>query len=128
MVSMFALFLLTCDDASFRDPTRALKLATGLVQEVPERGDAWSLLALAHYRTGNWPAADDALKNAIERSTDKETTDFHHLLGSMIHWQLGRHDEARKCFAEFRKNEHREGANQGLAAEAAALIKQRRED
>jgi uncharacterized protein HemY len=124
MVAMFATFLLTCDDASFRDPARALELATGLVQDVPERADAWSLLALAHYRTGNWPAADEALKTAIERSTDDGATDFHHLLGSMVHWQSGRRDEARKSFAEFQRNNHLEGSNQGLATEAASLIKE----
>jgi uncharacterized protein HemY len=122
MVGMFAMFLLTCEDVSFRDPTRALALAESLVKEVPERSDAWTILALANYRTDHWQAADNALQKSIELLADGQPTDIHWLLGSMIHWQLGRHDEARQCLAQFRKNEHHEEAHQELAADAAALI------
>jgi tetratricopeptide (TPR) repeat protein len=124
MVGMFAMFLLTCEDVSFRDFTRALALAESLVKEVPERSDAWWILALAHYRNSDWSAADNALQKSIELLADGQPTEIHWLLGSMIHWQFGHHAEAQKCFAEFQKNKHLDGSNQGLAAEAAALIEQ----
>jgi tetratricopeptide (TPR) repeat protein len=125
MVGMFAMFLLTCEDVTFREPTRALALAESLVKEVPQRSDAWTILALANYRTDHWQTADNALQKSIELLTDGQPTETHWLLGSMIHWQLGRHAEAQKCFAEFQKNKHLEGSNQGLAAEAAELIDDR---
>jgi hypothetical protein len=56
--------------------------------------------------------------------TDGQSTEVHWLLSSMIHWQLGHHAEAQTCFAEFQKNKQLDGSNQGLAAEAAALIEQ----
>ena len=40
-VDRFAWFLLTCEDQSFRNPSKAVELAHSVVKEVPERGDAW---------------------------------------------------------------------------------------
>ena len=95
-VDRFAWFLLTCEDKSFRDPPQALDLAKSAVKDVPERGDAWFTLALAHYRNGDWQAADDAVQNSIKFSRDGEANAFDWLLLSMIRYQQGRTDEARQ--------------------------------
>jgi tetratricopeptide (TPR) repeat protein len=124
MVSAFALFLLMCEDTSFRDPARALELAQGLVQDVPERADAWSILALAHYRAGDWPAADEALQKSTQLSPDGQPADLHWLLGAMIHWQSGRHDESRQWIAKVTTRGNQDAIHAALAAEAAALIEQ----
>jgi tetratricopeptide (TPR) repeat protein len=128
MAGSFAWFLLTSEDTSFRDADRALKMAEAVVNDVPERSDAWLTLALAHYRLSNWSAADDALQDSIDLSPDGRPTSNHWLLGSMIHWQSGRQDEARQRFAEYQKSEQRGESHHELAAEAAALIKQTGED
>ncbi|HEX3601070.1 MAG TPA: protein kinase, partial [Lacipirellulaceae bacterium] len=64
----FARFLLLCQDESFRDPTWALELAEGVVKDYPERSRAWFALALAHYRNGDWQAADAAEQSSIKFS------------------------------------------------------------
>lgn len=95
-VEDFAWFLLTCEVESFRDPTLALELAKGVIADVPERGAAWFTLALAHYRNGNWPAANEAVEKSIKFSRGGQANAFDWVLLSMISFQQGRLDEARE--------------------------------
>jgi uncharacterized protein HemY len=91
------------------------------------RARAWFILALAHYRNGDWQAADNALQKSIQLSSDRRQTDVHWLLGSMVHWQSGRHDEAREWLSKVREPQGHEGQDEvraGLAAEATTLIQQ----
>jgi serine/threonine protein kinase len=92
----FAWFLLTCEDKSFRDARRALDLANSVLVEVPERGDAWRTLALAHYRIGDWQAADSAAQTAAKLPDSAGHDGFHLVLLSMVRWQQGRRDDARQ--------------------------------
>jgi tetratricopeptide (TPR) repeat protein len=123
----FAWFLVTCADESLRDPRRALELATSVVQEVPRRGDAWLTLALAHYRLGDWQAADDAMQKATKLPhyvAEMRVCDW--LLLAMIRQQQGRSDEARQLYKKARDrltDVHTDEEDVlRLAAEADALI------
>jgi tetratricopeptide (TPR) repeat protein len=95
----FARFLLLCNDESVRDPSWALVLAESVVRDYPERSRAWFTLALAHYRTGDWQAADDAEQKSIKLSYGESADHsnvYDWLLLSMIRFRQGRIDEARE--------------------------------
>jgi tetratricopeptide (TPR) repeat protein len=121
----FAWFLLTCVETSFRDPARALELAKAVVKDAPERGSVWLTLALAHYRNGNWQAADDAAQKSIKLTRDGETKTYNELLLAMICFQQGRADEARqirdKARAWIAANRADDADLLRLATEAADL-------
>jgi tetratricopeptide (TPR) repeat protein len=124
----FAWFLLTCQDESLRDPTRALELAMTVVREVPKRGDPWLTLALAHYRLNDWLAADDAVQKAIKLPhLIAETSVCDWLLLAMIRHQQGRSDEARQWHKKARDQLANDNTDVEvalrLAAEADAILK-----
>jgi uncharacterized protein HemY len=102
-IDRFAWFLLTCKDESLRDPRQALALAEAEVESDPERGGAWFTLALAHYRTGNWQAAADAVEKSIHHTRGGEANAYDWALRAMIHAQQGNLEQARQ--------EHRKAAN-----------------
>jgi tetratricopeptide (TPR) repeat protein len=54
--------LASCVEVRCRDPGRAVGLAERFVRLFPQSGAAWLSLALARYRVGDWPAADEALE------------------------------------------------------------------
>ena len=122
----FARFLLLCKDKRFRDPPHALELAQRVVTDYPERSRAWFTLALAHYRAGNWQAADAAEQNSIKFSRGESPNAYDWLLLSMIRFQQGHKVEARQL---QKKAEHWIAENKTkdqdllrLAAEAEALV------
>jgi tetratricopeptide (TPR) repeat protein len=94
----FAWFLLTCSDESFRDAQRARKLVQSVTKAVPERRPAWRTLSLAHYRLGQWDAAEAALQTLFTSATDESTDAGALYLLAMIQWQKGERDEAREAF------------------------------
>src|SRR5262249_236966 len=56
-----ALFLADCPDPQFRDPRRSVVMAKKCVDRQPQNCDYWCTLGMAHYRTGDWKAADECL-------------------------------------------------------------------
>ncbi len=96
----FARFLLLCKDESFRDPTWALELAQGVVRDYPQRSRAWFTLALAHYRNGDWQAADEADQKSIKFSPGGQANAFDWVLLSMIRAQQGRNEEASEWHSQ----------------------------
>jgi uncharacterized protein HemY len=116
-----------CDDKSFRDPQRALELAKSVSKDAPERGSVWLTLALAHYRNGNWQAADDAVQNSIKLAGEGKTRVYNELLLAMIRVQQGRAHEARefhdKARAWIAENKPDDQDLLRLAGEAASRIR-----
>ena len=125
-VRRFAWFLLNCEVDSFRDPTLGLELAIEFVEQRPEVGGAWLTLALAHYRNGDWSAADEAVERSIERSRDAQAKARNWTLLSMIRSQQGRVDDARKLQREasdwITENNPKDKDLLALAVEAESLI------
>jgi tetratricopeptide (TPR) repeat protein len=125
----FAWFLVTCADESLRDPAGALEIAMAVAKEVPQRADAWLTMALAHYRLGDWQAADDAVQQALNlphQVAKMSVCDW--LVLAMIRHQQGRADEARqwhkKAHAWLANDDTDEKDILRLATEADALIRQ----
>ncbi|MBA3483570.1 MAG: hypothetical protein H0T51_17320 [Pirellulales bacterium] len=123
----FAWFLLTCDDESFRDAPRALELAQGVVAETPARNGVWFTLALAHYRNGNWQAAENTDQSSIKLSPGGNANAYDWLLLSMIRAQQGRLKDAQQHLNEARTwiaaHNPKEAELSDLAAEADELIR-----
>ena len=53
---------------------------------------------MAHYRSGDWQAARDALNEAIQLRGEGNDRDWFFL--AMTLWQEGKPDEAKKCFED----------------------------
>jgi serine/threonine-protein kinase len=86
----------TCTVPSFRDPDRAVALATQAVKLANTKGSYWSTLGVAHYRTGQWKEAITALEQSM-RLLDGN----HHyamLFLAMANWQLGEKERARSWY------------------------------
>jgi serine/threonine protein kinase/Flp pilus assembly protein TadD len=125
-IERFAWFLVTCRDESLRDPARAIELAQSAAAEAPMRDRPWLTLALAHYRAGDWAAADEALQKSLERTPDNSGAAPHWLLQAMILFENGETNEAHRCHQRARDWLSRHHSTQDdtlmLAAEAATLL------
>jgi Flp pilus assembly protein TadD len=88
--------LATCPDTRQRDPREAVRQAEKAVELAPNRGDYWNTLGVAHYRAGDWKAAEVAIENARALRDGGDVVDW--LFLAMTQWQLGRHDEARRRY------------------------------
>ncbi|MFO0810939.1 MAG: protein kinase [Gemmataceae bacterium] len=97
-VNNLARFLCTCPVPSLRDPARAVALAEKAVDLNPTALHT-STLGVAHYRSGNWPAAATALQQSAAQDDWPGRPDTAFFL-AMAHWQLGERDGARKQLAE----------------------------
>ena len=60
-----AWLLATCQEVKFRDPARAVELATKAVELEPTSGQFWRTLGAAHNRAGNWQDAIAALNKSM---------------------------------------------------------------
>jgi serine/threonine protein kinase len=97
-----AWFLVTCPVKEVRDPARAVALASEVIENSSrdnpnhrQLAQAWKVRALAHYRTGDWEAAKQALdRSEAHRSLDG-TAQF---VRSMVTWQQGKKEIARKTY------------------------------
>jgi uncharacterized protein HemY len=118
--------LLSCEDESLRDPSRALSLAKSIVKDVPERGEAWLTLALASYRNGHWQSADAAMQEAFKRGARPESAAEEAALMAMIRWRQKRLNDARtwltKSCRESIESKVNDEALLVLRAEAIKLI------
>jgi serine/threonine protein kinase len=74
-------------DPLLRNEKLALEHAQEAVRLVPNDGDFWSVLGLAHYRVGNWQESVEALEKAMELSNGGRGDDWFIL--AMAHARLG---------------------------------------
>src|SRR5262249_5357596 len=81
-----AWFLVTCPVTRFRDPVEAVKLAQQAVERDAGQPAYWNTLGVAHYRVGEWKAAQTALERAVQMR--QGGTGFEWLFLAMTHWQL----------------------------------------
>jgi len=88
----FAWLLATCVDPSFRNPARAMELATRATELAAENGGYWNTLGTASYRAGDWSGSVAALRRSMTLRGGGGAHDFFFL--AMAHWQLGNKDEA----------------------------------
>ena len=87
--------LVTCPDPRFRDPTRAVAAGHKAAELEPQGARSWTAVGIAHYRAGDWPAAQAALDKAVLR-TGGDSTDW--LFLAMTHWQRGEKEQARRWY------------------------------
>jgi tetratricopeptide (TPR) repeat protein len=90
--------LATSADHGLRNPAEALESARKAVQLAPSDGKYWSTLGVAQYRMGDWNAAIAALEKSMALNKEGDSVAWFFL--AMVHWQLGRQDEARKLHDE----------------------------
>jgi tetratricopeptide (TPR) repeat protein len=119
-----AWFLATCPDARFRDGSQAAALGQRAVEQAPENGGYWNTLGVAHYRTGDWRAAIQAVEKSIALTKDGNGVD--RFILAMAHWQLGDKQQARHCYDQavqwMEKNKPADEELAQFRAEAAALL------
>src|SRR5205814_10449597 len=112
--------LAACPDPKFRDPARAVRVATGLVETAPAAGLNWSILGAAQYRAGDWPAAVAALDRAIELKKGGDKRDW--LFLALAHGRLGHAAEARRYYDRAVQPLPNRASIHRLRAEAAELL------
>jgi serine/threonine protein kinase len=104
------------------DAKQGLEIAKLAVAKAPENGGLWNTLGVAHYRTGNWSEAVNALNQSRVLRKGGDSYDFFFL--AMAHWQSGDKDQARdwykKATAALPKNKNPELAR--VHEEAKKLV------
>jgi tetratricopeptide (TPR) repeat protein len=120
-----AWLLATCPDAKLRDPKRAIELANKAVRLTPKDGTTWNTLGAAHYRTGDWKAAIEALNKSDELLKGNEFS-FNAFFLAMAHWRLGARAEAHtwydRAVAWMEKNRPQDEELRRFRAEAVELL------
>jgi tetratricopeptide (TPR) repeat protein len=120
-----AWLLATCSDARFRDPTRAVELASEAVKWAPNAPENQNTLGVARYRAGNWRGAIEALTKSEELAPGK-SLGFNAFFLAMAHWQLGHKDEASQCYGRavkwIERNKLNDEELSRFRAEAASLL------
>jgi serine/threonine protein kinase/tetratricopeptide (TPR) repeat protein len=118
-------FLANCLDPQFRDTRRAVELAKRVVKRQPQVPGFWATLGLAHYRAKDWPAAVEALEQAVKIAPYNNGSE--HLILAMAYWQRGKKTQARQWYARavmlMEKNAARGHGRSWFRAEAEALLK-----
>jgi tetratricopeptide (TPR) repeat protein len=95
-----ARILATCPEAKLRDPSRAIELATKVVQRMPKDNFNRYTLGVAHYRAGDWKAAIAAFEKY--REIYKGTGDVRDwLFLAMAHRKLGHAVESQKAYEGY---------------------------
>jgi uncharacterized protein HemY len=119
-----AWFLATSADPEFRDPKKAVALATNAVGLAPKARHIWNTLGAAHYRAGDWKAAVTALGKSMELRQGGDAFDWFFL--AMAHWQMGDKKQARRWYDKavpwMEKNRPQDEELRCFQAEAAALL------
>jgi tetratricopeptide (TPR) repeat protein len=92
-----AWFLAACADPQFRDPRRAVALAKKCVERQPQNSSYRTTLGVAHYRAGDWKAADEVLTKAARMS--ERDFGYNWFFLAMAQWQLGDRERARQSYA-----------------------------
>jgi Tfp pilus assembly protein PilF len=120
----FAWFLVTCPDPRFREAARALTHAQKAVALDPTDADHASLLGMAHYRAGDWPAAVESLEKAVVRPSVRFSSHARLFL-AMAHRQLGHPIEARRWYDQVVNEIKQDSSTEELRLlriEAAVLL------
>jgi len=99
-----ARFLVTCPDPKHRKLQRGLELATKWTKKKSRDArlwntrDArlWNTLAIAYYRSGDYPQALKALDRAATLRRDEDGEDW--FVHALVHWQIGNQDYAVVCY------------------------------
>jgi serine/threonine protein kinase/tetratricopeptide (TPR) repeat protein len=117
--------LTTSSDPKVRDSAKAVEAGKRAVELAPSNGSFWNTLGTAHYRSGHWRAALEALEKARELTTEHPST-HHQFILAMSYWQLGDQEKARKEYQEAAQELRKNGARNAEAVrsrdEAAALL------
>jgi serine/threonine protein kinase len=123
LMHRLAWLLANCEDASVRNPTRAVEIATRASQENPNKHMAWAGLVLARYRAGDWKGCLQALEKSRQLH---QGGSFEWFVAAMTHWQLGEKKQARKWYDRaviwMEKSRLNGPGLRGFRSEAAALI------
>ncbi len=93
-----ARMLVTCGSVDLRNPRESVQLARKASQLAPLKGDVWSTLGIAYYRTANYHGALQTLTQACEFENVDKPLNFFFL--AMTEWQLGNRDAARDWHAK----------------------------
>jgi tetratricopeptide (TPR) repeat protein len=119
-----AWLLATRPEPAWRDPPRAVELATRAVLLAPKAGSHWNTLGITHCRAGDWKAAVTALEKSRELSKGGNSFDWFFL--AMAHWQLGDKEQARTWYDQavqwMEKNQPNDAELCRFRAEAAQLL------
>jgi tetratricopeptide (TPR) repeat protein len=121
----------TSSDTRYRDPARAVQLATRAVQLHVQPGGCWNTLGICHYRNGAWNAAIRALEKSMELRDGGDCYDWFFL--AMANWRLDHKEEARKWYeranawmenkkAELARNKPKDAQLRRFRTEAANLL------
>jgi serine/threonine protein kinase/Tfp pilus assembly protein PilF len=119
-----AWLLVTCPDSRLWDADRAIKLANGLVEAVPDGRHYWRNLGVAQYRKRDWEAAEASLRKSGEVGRGLWPERWVFL--AMTHWQLGNRAEGYYYYIKFaehiEKNAPDDEDLRRFLAEAADLM------
>jgi len=112
--------LLTAADPKLRDHAAALPLAKKAVEGGPKLAFAWSTLALAHSRAGDWKAARSALDKAMDLRKGGTVADWFIL--AICLWKQGDKAQAGEWYDRGARwmQEHRSEDNELRRARAEA--------
>jgi len=97
LFAKLTLALATSADPDLRDGPLAVTYGKKAVDLAPT-ADNWSNLGVAHYAAGDWQAAADALERA--HRLNKQINNCRRFYLVMAYWQLGKHEEALRCYYE----------------------------
>jgi tetratricopeptide (TPR) repeat protein len=123
-LNLMAWLLANHSNPKIRNPGKAVELAKQAVTLVPNEGEFWNTLGVAHYRARDWQAALTALNRSMALRKGGNSFDWFFL--AMSHWQLGEKEEARKWHGRaeqwMEKNKPADEELRGFRAEAAFLL------
>jgi eukaryotic-like serine/threonine-protein kinase len=89
--------LATAADPKLRNPQRALQLAKEVVEQSPNRADAWNTVGVAYYRAGDWKNAIAALEKS-EKLAPGELVAANGFFLAMSYRQLGEKGKAQEWY------------------------------
>jgi serine/threonine protein kinase/tetratricopeptide (TPR) repeat protein len=94
-----AWLLANAEDVRLRDPKLALGYAKEAVKLQPNNADNRNTLGAVHYRNGEWQAAVEALRKAMEFRPESDVyKSYDYFFMAMAVWQLGDKDKAREWY------------------------------
>jgi serine/threonine protein kinase/tetratricopeptide (TPR) repeat protein len=91
-----AWILVTIPEPRRWDAALALQLAKQVSQTLPLHATSFRILGVAHYRTGDWNSAIEALARSMQLSGGGDASDW--LFLAMAHWRNGETVRARQCY------------------------------
>ncbi|HJQ82071.1 MAG TPA: protein kinase [Lacipirellulaceae bacterium] len=102
----------------------AVEAAQKAVDASPNDGFYWNTLGAAQYCAGEWQSSMESLQKSVELRAGGDATDWYFV--AMAHWQLGRHEQARKWYDRasqwMKKNQRPSDELQRFRAVATELI------